>query len=91
MAGRYGGEEFAIYLHNADRSHASHVAERLRLMIRQTRFVFDGKELSVTASMGIACYPGDGRSGGDLIRLADAALYRSKQEGRDRVTVHLKQ
>jgi diguanylate cyclase (GGDEF)-like protein len=90
MAGRYGGEEFVIYLHNADRSHASQVAERLRLMIRKTRFVYDQRELGVTASLGIACYPGDGRTGGDLIRNADVALYISKQDGRDRTTVYIK-
>jgi diguanylate cyclase (GGDEF)-like protein len=79
-----------IYLHNADRSHASQVAERLRLMIRKTRFVYDQRELGVTASLGIACYPGDGRTGGDLIRNADVALYISKQDGRDRTTVYIK-
>jgi diguanylate cyclase (GGDEF)-like protein len=87
MAGRYGGEEFAIYLHGTDQSHAGRVAERLRLMIRQTRFVLNGRELGVTASLGIALYPGHGRTGEELIRLADAALYASKQGGRDRTTV----
>jgi diguanylate cyclase (GGDEF)-like protein len=87
MAGRYGGEEFAIYLHGTDQTHAGRVAERLRLMIRQTRFVLKGRELGVTASLGMALYPGHGRTGEELIRHADAALYASKQGGRDRTTV----
>ncbi len=91
MAGRYGGEEFVVYLHGTDQTHASQVAERLRLMIRQTRFFFNERELGVTASLGIACYPGHGGTGEELLRNADAALYGSKQGGRDRTTVYLKQ
>ncbi len=90
MAGRYGGEEFAIYLHSTDEQHASKIADRLRLMIRQTRFVFDERELGVTASLGIACYPGHGKTGEELLAHADIALYRSKQDGRDRTTVFIK-
>ena len=91
MAGRYGGEEFAIYLHGTDETHASQVAERLRLMIRKTRFVFAERELAVTVSLGIACYPAHGWTWEDLIRNADSALYASKQGGRDRTTVYIKQ
>ena len=87
MAGRYGGEEFSLYLHSTDHMHAVQIAERLRLIIRQTRFVFDRKEVGVTASMGIACHPAHGLTSEDLLRHADDALYRSKQGGRDRTTV----
>lgn len=90
MAGRYGGEEFILYLHDTDDTRAFQVAERLRLMIRQTRFVFQGKEIGVTASLGIACYPAHGGAIEDLLRCADIALYESKQGGRDRTTIHLK-
>ncbi len=88
MAGRYGGEEFALYLHQADREKAGQAAERLRLIIEQTKFEFAGKEVGVTASLGIACYPGDGRETRDLLERADVALYRSKQGGRNRTTVY---
>ncbi|NJD61322.1 MAG: GGDEF domain-containing protein [Deltaproteobacteria bacterium] len=91
MAGRYGGEEFVIYLHSADPSHAGQVAERLRLMIRQTRFVFEKREVGVTASLGFACYPGDGKTSEELLHHADVALYRSKQGGRDRTTAYMNQ
>lgn len=87
MAGRYGGEEFVLYLHSIDQVHAVQIAERLRLIIRQTRFVFGKKEVSVTASLGIACHPAHGMTGEELLRHADEALYRSKQGGRDRTTV----
>ncbi|OGP76378.1 MAG: hypothetical protein A2Z40_02490 [Deltaproteobacteria bacterium RBG_19FT_COMBO_60_16] len=91
MAGRYGGEEFAIYLHSTDQTHARQVAERLRLMIRQTWFVFNERELVVTASLGIACYPEHGKTGEELLLHADVALYSSKRDGRDRTTVYRKQ
>ncbi|MBI5575643.1 MAG: sensor domain-containing diguanylate cyclase [Deltaproteobacteria bacterium] len=90
MAGRYGGEEFSIYLHSIDEAHAVMFSERLRLIIRQTRFVFGGKEVFVTASMGIACHPAHGMTGEELMRQADEALYLSKQGGRDRTTVYIK-
>jgi len=87
LAGRYGGEEFVIYLAHTDRDHAAQVAERLRLMIRQTRFTFGGKEVGVTASLGVACYPDQGRTVEEMLGRADEALYRSKEGGRDRVTL----
>ncbi len=86
FAGRYGGEEFVIYLAHTDRDHAVQVAERLRLMLRQTKFSFGGKEVGVTASFGVAFYPDQGRSGEEILKRADEALYRSKEGGRDRVT-----
>ncbi len=88
IAARYGGEEFVMFLHHADRAKAVQVAERLRLVIEQTRFDFGGKEVGVTASMGIACYPSDGRESRELLAHADEALYRSKEEGRNRTTLY---
>ncbi len=87
FGGRYGGEEFVIYLAHTDRDHAAQVAERLRLMIRKTRFTFGGKEVGVTASLGVACCPDQGRTVEEILGRADEALYRSKEGGRDRVTV----
>lgn len=87
FAGRYGGEEFVIFLAHADRAHAVQVAERLRLMIRRTKFVFGGAEVAVTTSVGIACCPEHGRTADEIVLRADEALYRSKEGGRDRVTV----
>jgi diguanylate cyclase (GGDEF)-like protein len=87
-AGRYGGEEFALYLHMTDPEHAREVAERFRRMIRQTRFLRDGREVTVTASFGVACSPVHGVEAEELLKRADEALYLSKNRGRDRVTLY---
>jgi len=87
-AGRYGGEEFVLYLHMADTDRAREGAERFRRMIRQIRFAHEGKEIGVTASFGVACAPHHGKGVEELLNHADEALYLSKQRGRDRVTVY---
>ncbi|MHB1012423.1 MAG: sensor domain-containing diguanylate cyclase [Desulfobacteria bacterium] len=87
-AGRYGGEEFVLYLHLADAERAREGAERFRRMIRQIRFVHQGKEIAVTASFGVACAPRHGTGVEELLKHADEALYLSKERGRDRVTVY---
>ncbi|HEY3490678.1 MAG TPA: GGDEF domain-containing protein [Candidatus Deferrimicrobiaceae bacterium] len=88
FAGRYGGEEFVLYMEDVDGAKAMQAAERLRLLIRNIKYNFSGKEIIVTASMGLACYPDHGILGEELIKNADEALYRSKAGGRDRVTAH---
>jgi len=87
-AGRYGGEEFVLYLHMANTERAREGAERFRRMIRQIRFAHKGKEIAVTASFGVACAPHHGNGVEELLKHADEALYLSKQRGRDRVTVY---
>ena len=56
------------------------------MIIGKARYTFDGKETGVTASLGAACYPADGRTLQELVGKADEALYRSKQGGRNRLT-----
>lgn len=87
-AGRYGGEEFILYLNMVDTEKAREGAERFRRKIRQIRFSHEGKEIAVTASFGVACAPHHGAGVDDLLKHADEALYLSKQRGRDRVTVY---
>lgn len=80
---RMGGDEFmllAIDLH--DEAHGQAVASRLRNAL-SAPFVVDGRELFVTASIGISTYPGDGQDGITLLRHADAAMYRAKEEGKN--------
>jgi len=88
LAARYGGEEMAVVLRGADAAAAGETAERLRQVIEGHQ-VFDfssGTRLSVTVSLGVALYElGQGKS--RLIARADEALYTSKREGRNRVTV----
>jgi diguanylate cyclase (GGDEF)-like protein len=88
VAGRYGGEEFALYLPMADPLRAKEGAERFRRMIRQTKFHHKGREVAVTASFGVSCAPHHGTTAEELLKSADEALYLSKHRGRDRVTVY---
>ncbi len=86
VVARYGGEEMALLLVNTDRRGAESMAERVMKGLRQRRFRHEGREVSVTASLGSATHPDDGLLATDLIRAADEALYRSKRDGRDRHT-----
>jgi diguanylate cyclase (GGDEF)-like protein len=88
IACRYGGEEFAIVLPEASLECARERAEQMRLAIRDTNLTHLGQTLPApTASFGIAVYPTNGTKSNDLLKAADQALYRAKQEGRDRVCV----
>ena len=79
---RYGGEEFCIVLPSDDAKSAKFAAERMRIAIADGRFVFEGRELRVTASVGVAVLT-DGDEPATLIKRADGALYASKRSGRN--------
>jgi diguanylate cyclase (GGDEF)-like protein len=84
VVGRYGGEEFLLLLPNTDEPGAREVAERCRRLIGEARV----GTISVTASLGVASYPGaEVDRADDLIHVADEALYRAKESGRDRVAL----
>ena len=89
LAARYGGEEFTIVLPGADTATAAHVAERVHAAVLALREPHAASALGyVTISIGVASLaPTNEIDVGQLIELADAALYRSKQEGRNRVTL----
>ncbi|HLA36145.1 MAG TPA: diguanylate cyclase [Rhodocyclaceae bacterium] len=83
---RYGGEEFVAILPNMDSSEARNMAEALRIAVARTEV--DG--LFVHISLGVATYPGlkpPPRQAEALLEAADAALYRAKESGRNRVVV----
>jgi len=85
---RFGGEEFALVLPTSDVETARVTAERIRAGIAGLAIELAGGETArVTVSLGVAVYPGDGTTPEDLLGSADAALYQSKAQGRDRVTV----
>jgi diguanylate cyclase (GGDEF)-like protein len=87
VAGRYGGEEFAVLLPETGREGAASVAERIRCAVAQQsweRGPLD-EPIRMTISGGIAVYPEDGGELNDLFRQADAALYRAKATGKDRI------
>jgi diguanylate cyclase (GGDEF)-like protein len=89
LAARYGGEEFVILLPHTQKTEAAIVAERILELVRAQRFEFSGETLSVTASFGIAdtADVSEGKAE-ELVRLADVALYRAKDGGRNRVVVY---
>ena len=86
IACRYGGEELIVVLPEAELECAVERAEKLRTSIRDTNLTHLGQVLPpVSASFGVAMYPANGDKPADLIKAADQALYRAKNEGRDRV------
>ncbi len=85
LIGRYGGEEFVIALPDTNKSSAASVAERLRQSIENYRFKAYDEVIRTTVSIGLAAYPDDGSDVPTLIDRADQALYKAKEEGRNRV------
>jgi diguanylate cyclase (GGDEF)-like protein len=89
LAARYGGEEFTLVLSHTDIPAAVQVAEGLREKFAALEHQLDGITLKKTASLGISGQDGQGEipHAEDLLKYADEALYRAKQNGRNRVEV----
>jgi diguanylate cyclase (GGDEF)-like protein len=86
IVSRYGGEEFAVVFPETSRDDAMMIAERLREGFETlTCQRPDGSILPVTASFGVATWPDDADDVRELVAAADAALYRAKETGRNRV------
>jgi diguanylate cyclase (GGDEF)-like protein len=86
LAGRYGGEEFAIILPETSKQEAVRMAERLRLRMESSPVPLaeDGPQ-RLTISLGVATFPRDAHDPESLLAGADAALYAAKKAGRNRV------
>ncbi len=85
---RYGGEEFTLILPEASLEDTRQRAEQLREGVKQLQPQFQNQSLgTITLSLGVSVFPEHGPSAEELLRAADAALYRAKAEGRDRVVV----
>ena len=88
VACRYGGEEFLLIMPGADVDITRKRAEHLRDAVQHLFVSYHGQSVgSVTMSAGVAAFPQHGTTSETLVQAADAALYRAKGEGRDRVVV----
>jgi diguanylate cyclase (GGDEF)-like protein len=86
---RYGGEEFAVICRGSDVTQGQIVAERMRKAVEGHKFVFEGTTIPITISVGVAGLPNAAcKDAAELVSLADQALYKSKNGGRNRVSVH---
>jgi len=84
LAARYGGEEFIFLIPATNQDEVLNIAEHIRKKIKETKFVEADKEFSVTVSIGIVKYENKLKTK-NIIELADKALYKAKQEGRNRI------
>ena len=84
---RIGGDEFALLVPEGSADGLRELAHRLVETVGAMRFVFEGREAGVTASVGIARFPDNAREGEALVAAADEALYRAKSAGRNRAEV----
>lgn len=86
IVGRYGGEEFLVVLPDTDINDAHHRVEQLRTRYAEFNHGADGAPLRTTMSIGLAHFP-TRHSSQMILRAADRALYRSKEDGRNRTTL----
>jgi len=85
---RLGGDEFTALLLNIEHPEdAVAVAQRIGKLMRKP-FVVDGRDITLSTSIGIALYPEDGADGGTLLKHADTAMYHAKNSGRDNAQVY---
>ena len=96
VAARFGGEEFAAFMLDAQYAQGLVAAERVRAAIEEHEFPATRRGSSelerkhhITISIGVAAFPEDARDPIELVELADSALYRAKRSGRNRVCAYL--
>jgi diguanylate cyclase (GGDEF)-like protein len=85
LPARMGGEEFVVLLPETSLRQATDAAERIRRMLEVRAVNWNGRPLLVTASLGVAAVPDCTAHPAEVLGLADAALYRAKESGRNRV------
>ncbi len=87
IAGRYGGEEFVVLLLDTSPDQAMYFSERLRKVVAKTPIEFEGHSIKVTISLGISQNWNEIETPEAWVERADEALYESKRNGRNRVTL----
>ncbi len=83
IAGRLGGEEFAVILPEVDLQGGIVAAEKIRRLVEEHRFEFDGTHIPITISIGVTTKPDEDADAVELIRRADEHLYEAKHAGRN--------
>ena len=88
VACRYGGEEFFLIMPELAVGDAERRLDEIRQAVKRLYITYRGQSIpGVTVSAGIATFPEHGNAGDELVRIADAALYRAKAAGRDRLVM----
>ena len=82
---RYGGEEFAVVIPESGPVKARRFAEKLRKLVADEPFAFEGKEMNITISLGVADMGSDITEPAEFIKVADSHLYKAKEAGRNQV------
>lgn len=90
-AARYGGEEFLIILDQSNETEARNTAERIRKSVDRHKFEYEGLDLHCTLSIGITTVRNSNQTENILIREADDALYKAKNEGRNRSYIFIEE
>ena len=85
---RYGGEEFVIVMPGASEATVSKCAEEVRSKFQGLHVASENQEIRATVSLGVAIYPLHGSNVDEVFVNADRALYRAKQQGRNRVVIY---
>ncbi len=88
IVARYGGEEFVVILPETGSQGAARAAENVRAAVQEREFRLDGQVGSITMSFGVAEYSLSMKGSDELIRNADTALYKAKEQGRNRVEIY---
>jgi len=87
IACRYGGEEFLLILPDFSSSAVEQRAQNLLKQIRALRIPYQGEELTVTVSMGVAIFPEHGTDVQEIVSIADRTLYQAKHAGRNQIMI----
>ena len=85
---RMGGDEFLLFLSPINQTEDAYTAAQKILTASQKPFVVDGREITITPSIGIAIYPTNGKDIDSLVKNADIAMYNAKEKGRNRYQLY---
>ena len=91
ISARFGGEEFVLLMPHTSSDNAYNLAERIRKEIEQTTLTFNVQRFSLTISGGLASYPQHSTDPGDLLVMADSALYLAKGAGKNAIALFKKE